>query len=109
MNVQIFEEAISAGLGREHALCVFRKTCGDIPVVEAKGDFFCCDHFADVSHRVGNIMKTPLADLLESPGQRSFGQAKLDRLPRFCKSCEVLTMCNGGCPKDRFLSTADGE
>ncbi len=109
LRVQIFEEAIAAGLGREHALCVFRKTCGDIPVVEANGDFFCCDHFADVSHRVGNIMKTPLADLLESPGQRSFGQAKLHSLPRYCKSCEVLAMCNGGCPKDRILTAPDGE
>ncbi len=101
--MQIFEEAIAAGLGREHAFCVFRKTCGDIPVVEPNGDFFSCDHFVDVAHRVGNIMETSLAELLESPGQRSFGQAKLDSLPRYCKSCEVLAMCNGGCPKDRIL------
>jgi uncharacterized protein len=109
VRVQVFEEAAEAALGREHALCVFRKTCGDIPVVERNGDFFSCDHFVDAAHRLGNIMETPLVELLESPTQRRFGQAKLDRLPRFCKTCDVLEMCNGGCPKDRILRTPDGE
>ncbi len=109
VRVQTFEEAVAAALGREHGLCVFRKTCGDIPVVEHNGNFFPCDHFVDAGNRLGNIMETPLVDLLESPGQRAFGNAKLDRLPRFCKSCEFLEMCNGGCPKDRILRTPDGE
>ena len=109
VKVQIFEEAVATAFGREHALCIFRKTCGDIPVVEHNGDFFSCDHFVDAEHRLGNIRETPLVELLESPSQRAFGQAKLDGLPRFCKACEVLTMCNGGCPKDRFLRTPDGE
>jgi uncharacterized protein len=109
VKVQIFEEAVATAAGREHGLCVFRKTCGDIPVVEHNGDFFSCDHFVDAGHRLGNIMETPLVELLESPGQRAFGQAKADRLPRFCKTCEVLEMCNGGCPKDRTSRTPDGE
>jgi len=47
--------------------------------------------------------------LLESPAQRAFGQAKSDRLPRYCRECAVLAMCNGGCPKDRIMETPDGE
>jgi uncharacterized protein len=109
INVQVFEEAIAAASGREHALCIFRKTCGDIPVIEHNGDFFPCDHFVDPEHRFGNIGETSLAELLESRPQRAFGRAKAESLPRFCKVCNVLDMCNGGCPKDRFLSTADGE
>ncbi len=109
IKVQIFEEAIGTAFGQDHALCIFRKTCGDIPVVEHNGDFFPCDHFVDTANRLGNIRETPLAELLESPSQRAFGQAKSDKLTRFCKSCEVLDMCNGGCPKDRFLQTPDGE
>jgi len=109
VKVQIFEEAVATALGQEHALCIFRKTCGDIPVIEHNGDFFSCDHFVDAEHHLGNIKETALVELLESPSQRAFGQAKLDGLPHFCKACEVLTMCNGGCPKDRFLHTPDGE
>jgi len=109
IKVQIFEEAIGTAFGQDHALCVFRKTCGDIPVIEHNGDVFACDHFVDMEHRLGNIRETSLVELLEGPSQRTFGQAKLDGLPFVCKDCEVLAMCNGGCPKDRFLWTPDGE
>jgi uncharacterized protein len=107
--VQIFEEAARPALGMEHSLCVFRETCGQIPVLEHNGDFFPCDHFVDREHRFGNIRETPLAELLESPAQRNFGEAKRDGLPRYCRECEVLAMCHGGCPKYRFMRTPDGE
>jgi uncharacterized protein len=109
ITVQTFDEAARPALGIEHSLCVFRETCGDIPVVEHNGDFFPCDHYVDSEHRLGNIAETHLAELLESPGQRSFGDAKRDALPRCCRECEVLAMCNGGCPKYRFSLTPDGE
>ena len=109
IRVQIFEEAAATALGEEHALCIFRQTCGEIPVVEQNGDFYSCDHFVDDSHRLGNIRQTPLVELLESPVQRTFGESKRDRLPRYCQTCDVLAMCNGACPKDRFLSSPDGE
>ena len=107
--VQIFDEASRPGRGLEHSLCVFRETCGDIPVIEHNGDFYSCDHFVDAGHRLGNIREKPLIELLESPAQTAFGQAKRDALPRCCRECDVLAMCNGGCPKDRFLHTPDGE
>ena len=109
VNVQIFEEAARTAFGQEHALCIFRETCGDVPVIEHNGDFFSCDHFVNTEHRLGNIQETPLVDLLECPAQRAFGQAKLDTLPRYCQVCEVRNMCHGGCPKDRILRTPEGE
>ncbi len=109
IKVQIFEEAARTAFGQEHSLCIFRETCGDVPVVEHNGDFFSCDHFVDTEHRLGNIQVAPLVDFIESPAQRAFGQAKLDTLPRYCRACGVLTMCHGGCPKDRILRTPDGE
>jgi uncharacterized protein len=107
--IQIFEEAARPALGLEHSLCVFRETCGQIPVLEHNGDFFPCDHFVDGDHRLGNISETPLNQLLDSAAQRSFGDAKRSALPRYCLECEVLDMCNGGCPKYRFIKTPDGE
>ena len=109
VKVQIFEEAAATALGQEHALCIFRQTCGEIPVVEQNGDFYSCDHFVDDAHRVGNITETHLVELLESPAQRAFGEAKRTRLPGCCLRCEVLAMCNGACPKDRFLLSPEGE
>ena len=107
--VQIFDEASRPARGLEHSLCIFRETCGDIPVVEHNGDFFSCDHYVDAAHRLGNIREAHLADLLDSPAQIAFGRAKRDSLPRYCRLCNFRAMCNGGCPKDRFLQTPDGE
>ncbi|OGD12249.1 MAG: anaerobic sulfatase maturase [Candidatus Aminicenantes bacterium RBG_13_62_12] len=109
IKVQVFEEAARSAFGQEHSLCIFRPVCGDIPVVERNGDFYSCDHFVDEEHRLGNIRKTPLVEMLDSPAQRQFGRAKLEKLPETCRNCEVRDMCNGECPKNRFLSTPEGE
>ena len=109
IKVQIFEEAARTAFGLDHSLCIFRPVCGDIPVVEVNGDFYSCDHFVDSEHRLGNILRTPLVDLLESREQRQFGEAKQTSLPRLCRECDVLEMCRGECPKNRFLRTPAGE
>ena len=109
IKVQIFEEAIRTAFNQEHSLCIFRPTCGDIPVIEHNGDFYSCDHFVDPEHFIGNLKETPFVQLLESPVQRAFGRAKLTSLPQCCRECEVRAMCNGECPKNRFLVTSEGE
>lgn len=107
--LKIFEEAARPAYGLDHSLCVFRPICGDVPVIEHNGDFYMCDHFVTPEHRLGNIRETPLLELLESPAQEAFGKAKQETLPRRCRECDVRTMCNGGCPKDRIIQTTDDE
>ena len=107
--VQIFDLALGVWLGQPSSLCVFAETCGDVPALEHNGDLYSCDHFVDPPHRLGNIAERPLDGLIASPRQRRFGQDKRDALPRACRECPVRFICNGGCPKDRFLATADGE
>ena len=109
VKVQIFEEALRLAFGLEHTLCIFKPVCGGVPVIEHNGDFYSCDHFVDTEHRIGNIGQTTLFELLENPQQKAFGQAKLDLLPEYCLKCEVRNMCNGACPKDRFIETPDGK
>ena len=109
IKVQIFEEALRSAFKQEHTLCIFKGCCGGVPVIEHNGDFYSCDHYVESDHLVGNIKDTSLADLLESPRQKRFGMAKSDTLPRYCLDCDVLEMCNGECPKNRFISTPDGE
>jgi uncharacterized protein len=109
VKVQIFEEALRTAFNQEHSLCIFRPTCGDIPVVEHNSDFYSCDHYVDPEHLLGNLAETPLKELLESPEQRAFGDLKSTSLPRYCRECEVLSLCYGECPKNRFTDTPDGE
>ncbi len=109
IKVQIVEEAARTAFGQEHSLCIFRPVCGGVPVLERNGDLFSCDHFVDPAHRLGNIRELRLVDLLEGPAQRAFGSAKLGTLPPVCRACEVLDMCNGECPKNRFARAPNGE
>ena len=109
LKIQIFEEALRTAFNQEHTLCIFRKTCGNVPVVERNGDFYSCDHFVSPEYRIGNIHDISLVEMLESAQQKAFGQAKFATLPTYCLNCKVLSMCHGACPKDRFISTPEGE
>jgi uncharacterized protein len=107
--VQIFDVALAIWLGEPPGLCIFDETCGRGLAMEHNGDVYSCDHFVEPRHRLGNMQVIPLADLAGSAKQRRFGLAKRETLPRTCRECPVLFACHGGCPKDRFLLTPDGE
>jgi uncharacterized protein len=109
VKIQIFEEALRTAFNQDHTLCIFKRDCGGVPVVEHNGDFYSCDHYTDNDHLIGNIRDITLSALLDSRKQQSFGRYKSLSLPEFCKRCEVLSMCNGECPKNRFIRTPDGE
>ena len=113
--VQTFLEALLVLTGKPADLCVMAETCGLALALEHDGSIYACDHFVDLPHRLGNLLDpapeqhAALAAAVGSAAQVTFGRAKKDLLPRWCKDCPVLSLCNGGCPKDRFLTTADGE
>jgi uncharacterized protein len=109
VRIQVFEEAAHTAFYQDHTLCIFKVRCGGVPVIEHNGDFYTCDHFVDREHLLGNISKMSIAELLDSPEQKAFGEAKFSTLPQYCRECEVLEMCNGECPKNRFINTPYGE
>ena len=107
--VQMFDVALANWVGAPPSLCVHAETCGDALALEHNGDLYSCDHFVEPEHLLGNIMELPMAELVGSERQRRFGDAKHDSLPEYCRKCEVRFACHGGCPKDRFIATPDGE
>jgi uncharacterized protein len=107
--VQMFDAALASWLDLPSSMCIFRPTCGDALALEHNGDVYSCDHFVEPAHLLGNIVETQMVELVASPQQRAFGRAKLDRLPQYCRDCEVRFACHGECPKNRFTLTPDGE
>jgi uncharacterized protein len=107
--VQMFDTALGAWLGQGSGLCVFEATCGLGLALEHNGDLYACDHFVEPRHRLGNILETPLVELVNSAQQRQFGQAKRDALPRVCRQCAMRFACHGGCPKNRLRAAPGGE
>lgn len=103
-----FDGALAGWLGIAGTVCIFAPACGVALALEHNGDLYSCDHFVTPAHLLGNIMRTPLIDLVTSERQRAFGQNKESLLPRYCRECEFARICNGECPRNRFARTPDG-
>lgn len=109
MFVQIFDAALASWCGMASPLCIFRETCGDALALGHSGDLHSCDHFVDPEHLLGNITTGSMVEMVRSPAQRAFGQAKADTLPGQCRTCAVRFACHGECPKNRIATTPSGE
>ena len=109
MFVQFFDGVLASWLRGRSTLCVLSPTCGEGVALEHNGDVYSCDHFVDPLHLLGNIHRTPIGELVSSEQQRAFGRAKSESLPRTCRECAYLFTCHGECPKNRILTTPDGE
>ena len=96
--IQLFDESVRPFLGMEHALCIYRETCGDVPVVEHNGDFYACDHYVTPEYKIGNIHERPLARDGRGRQAARVRPEKWTSLPKYCRE-RSLSMCNGGCPK----------
>ena len=77
-----FDGALAGWLGQAGTVCIFGPTCGLGMALEHNGDLYSCDHFVEPAHYLGNILETPLGELVASEKQRTFGRDKRDTLPR---------------------------
>ena len=109
MFIQLFDSTLANWVGEQPGVCSMAKTCGHAGVMEFNGDVYSCDHFVFPQYKLGNIYTQTLVEMMYSERQLKFGQDKQDSLPRQCRECPWLFACNGECPKNRFVRTADGE
>jgi len=104
-----FDSTLASYLNQPPSMCVWAKTCGHAGAMEFNGDIYSCDHYVFPEYKLGNINHASLAEMMFSPEQLRFGQAKYTRLPKQCLECQFLKSCYGECPKNRFIKTRDGE
>jgi uncharacterized protein len=107
--VQDFDTTLNQVYGLPSPVCIHAERCGRAVAIEHNGDVYSCDHFVDPDYRVGNIQNDNFTRMLDGTFQKNFGNDKRDALPAYCLSCEFLSTCNGGCPKNRVTNTPDGE
>lgn len=107
--IQIFDATLANWVGVDPGLCTMARSCGHAGVMEYNGDVYSCDHFVFPEYKLGNIRQNTLLEMMYSERQLEFGRKKQGSLPGQCRKCDYLFACNGGCPKDRFAQTVDGE
>lgn len=107
--VQMFDATLAGVVGAAPGVCIYGKTCGHAAAMEYNGDVYACDHFVFPEYKRGNIKTDTLVSMMLSPEQMAFGNAKRNTLPRQCRECRFLNLCNGECPKNRISKTVTGE
>ena len=98
VSVRLFDSVLHALLYGKAATCVQAERCANAHVLEFNGDLYACDHFVYKEWRLGNIMDTPLVNLVRSERLDEFARQKTE-LPEACRDCEYLEFCWSGCPK----------
>lgn len=107
-SIRFFDSLFHAYVGLQPPECTLLKECGIYVVIEHNGDVYSCDFFVDPEWKLGSIRDGRIIDMLNSARQNKFGRVKSD-LPGECRACRWLSLCRGGCPKDRmFLSSGAG-
>ena len=104
-----FDWVLNAWIGNGSPVCIFSRQCGRAVAMEHNGNVFACDHYVYPQYRLGNILEGNLGKMVERSVASGFGPHKEESLPRFCRECDVLEACRGGCPKHRFATSPDGE
>ncbi|MGD0229231.1 MAG: anaerobic sulfatase maturase [Syntrophorhabdales bacterium] len=104
-----FDGALAGWLGMAGTVCIFGPTCGLGMALEHNGDLYSCDHFVEPNYYLGNILRTPMVDLVTSARRQEFGQNKRKMLSRYCLECDFVSICNGECPKNRFAQAPGNE
>ena len=107
--VMNFEWALNAWIGNGSPICIFSRQCGRAVAMEHDGSVFACDHYVYPEYRLGNVLTDDLGRMVEASVASGFGPHKETTLPRYCRECDVLEACWGGCPKHRFAKSPSGE
>lgn len=100
--VRDFESFIISCADLHHTMCTYSDRCDQHIVIEHSGEVFCCDFFVEPRWRLGNIMETPIAELMRTDIKRSFATAK-QNVANKCLVCRYLPFCRGGCLKHRAV------
>lgn len=105
--VRLIEDTLANWCGVPPGTCALAESCGYNVAMEWNGDVFSCDHFTFPQHRIGNINDKTLTELIYGEKQSEFRQRKHQCLPHQCRQCKWLKICNGECPRNRFVQNGD--
>ena len=103
--VMNFEWALNAWIGHPSPVCIHAQQCGGSVGLEHNGDVYSCDHCVYPEYRLGNILTDALSDLTNNSLRSGFGVSGERAFPHWCRECEVLAACRGGCPRHRLART----
>jgi radical SAM protein with 4Fe4S-binding SPASM domain len=74
-------------------------------LIRSDGEVFPCYHFVHSPEMsVGNVLRTPLAELVNAANPRWDAYAGIGEIPAACQTCGHARSCGGGCPSPGYLN-----
>jgi uncharacterized protein len=101
--IRDFDSIVRALLGGRHSTCLLAGGCiGAYFAVDVVGDVYHCDEFMfDPEYRLGNIAVDDFGQPALSMNIEALSRRNAKEIARL--DCPWLRICNGGCPKDRYV------
>lgn len=97
-SVRLFDNMYEAILGQRPSSCQFAPACGGYFLIEANGNVYPCDFYAEKRWLLGTVMHDDFDSIFESSKSRKFSDLKQHYMKKNCASCDVRHYCYGGCP-----------
>lgn len=104
--IRYFENLLQMLAGNPPESCGMSGSCCNQWVVEANGSVFPCDFYVLDKWELGNFNSNSVEEIGNSLVANSFINNSTS-LPDECKNCQWGRLCNGGCKRERLISTKD--
>lgn len=101
--IRLFDEMLIRYVRGEFPSCTLRDSCDSYVVIEHNGDVYACDFFVEKGWHLGNLLETPLEEIVQSKKRQGFAARKRN-VSALCRQCPWLSFCYGGCPKYRLIA-----
>jgi len=102
VSIRFFEDILLYLVDGVKASCCYNNACNSYLVVEHNGDCYPCDFFVFEEWKIGNLIKSDIQTMMNSPLRSRFASLKAD-LPEACRECRIAPFCNGDCTRFRYI------
>jgi len=102
-SIRLFENILAIYMGMEPEICAFNNQCGSYVVIEYNGDVYPCDFFVEAEWISGNLLETPISEIIKSRKLQTFNSRKIQQSSG-CNSCEWNFICHFGCQHYRLMN-----
>ncbi len=100
VSIRQFDNMIHMLLGRPPENCAMQGTCTCNLVIEGDGSAYPCDFYVLDEYHLGNIKEDEIPAMLRGERAHEFVH-KSEEMQLECKGCKWVSLCRGGCRRDR--------
>jgi len=100
-SLRTFDNVLAAYMGEAPESCEHNGRCDSYVVVEYNGDVYPCDFFVAKEWQLGNLLETPLAQIVKSSRAEEFSRIKEGPYAA-CDTCAWDFICHHGCSRFRL-------